>query len=336
MFGIHYLKSTPNHFVIHHQNGRLRRKGAGLAFFYYKPAAAIAVVPLSSVDVPFIFNETSADFQPLTVQGQLTFHITDPERVAGLLNYTIDGGLERYVSEDVEKLPQRIVNQVQVFTRHEVQARNLRQAVRASDEIATAVKAKVLADGALEALGVALLDLAVLAIRPIPEIGRALEAEARESLLRGADQAIYERRNAAIEQERRIKENELNTELAVEAKQRQLREAKVDADLAVETRQQQIRETVLAGQITLEHERKQLVAARAENARTEADAQAYALDASLRPLRQLDPALAEMLAVQSAEPRKMVSLALKEIAQNAGKIGNLNISPELLENLLQK
>jgi hypothetical protein len=32
----------------------------------------------------------------------------------------------------------------------------------------------------------------------------------------------------------------------------------------------------------------------------------------------------------------MVSLAFKEIAQNAGKIGSLNISPELLENLLKK
>jgi hypothetical protein len=32
----------------------------------------------------------------------------------------------------------------------------------------------------------------------------------------------------------------------------------------------------------------------------------------------------------------MVSLALKEIAQNASKIGNLNISPELLEMLMDK
>ena len=44
----------------------------------------------------------------------------------------------------------------------------------------------------------------------------------------------------------------------------------------------------------------------------------------------------QALTVQSADPRKMVSLALKEIAQNAGKIGSLNISPDLLESLLQK
>jgi hypothetical protein len=40
--------------------------------------------------------------------------------------------------------------------------------------------------------------------------------------------------------------------------------------------------------------------------------------------------------LQSAEPRRMVSLALKEMAQNAAKIGNLNISPDLLEMLMKK
>jgi len=40
--------------------------------------------------------------------------------------------------------------------------------------------------------------------------------------------------------------------------------------------------------------------------------------------------------MQSAEPRLMVTMALKEIAKNASKIGQLNISPDLLESLLQK
>ena len=41
----------------------------------------------------------------------------------------------------------------------------------------------------------------------------ALEAAAREEILRQQDDAIYKRRNAAIEQERLVKENELNTEI---------------------------------------------------------------------------------------------------------------------------
>src|ERR1019366_3725274 len=53
-------------------------------------------------------------------------------------------------------------------------------------------------------------------VKPAPETSRALEAEAREALQRRADEAIYARRNAAVTEERLIKESELNTEIAVE------------------------------------------------------------------------------------------------------------------------
>jgi regulator of protease activity HflC (stomatin/prohibitin superfamily) len=336
MFGIQYFKSGPTDYILHYVNGRLSRSGIAQAFFYYKPAATIVSVPIGSADVPFIFNELSADFQPLTVQGQLTYRIVEPERVAHLLDYTVTARPDQYVSDDPEKLAQRLVNLVQVLTRAEIQEMPLRSAIHASDAISLAVMGRVNQSEAVKALGVEILDVAIQSIKPIPEIARALEAEAREGLLRQADQAIYDRRNAAVEQERRIKENELNTEIAVEEKKRKFRETKVEADLAVEAKEQQVRETKQAGQIRLEEERKSLVSARVENARAEADAQAYAVKAALEPLKHLEPEILQLLALQSGDPRKMVSLALREIAQNAGKIGNLNISPDLLETLLQK
>lgn len=336
MFGIRYMKTSPTQYVLHYANGRLKRSGAGLAFYYYRPTAAIAVVPVGSADAPFIFNEMSADFQALTVQGQLTYQVTEPLKVASLLNYTVDGSPEHYLSEDPEKLPERLINLLQVMVRAEIQRLPLKNALHASQDVASAVLARLQTGGALADLGVAVLALAIQAIRPVPEMARALEAEAREELMRRSDQAIYDRRNAAVEQERRIKENELNTEIAIEEKKRQIRETRVEADLAVEAREQQVRESKLAGQIRLEEERRRLVAAQTENARAEAEVQAYAVEASLRPLQAMDPALLQMLAVQSVEPRLMVSMALKEIASNAARIGNLNISPELLEGLLQK
>jgi regulator of protease activity HflC (stomatin/prohibitin superfamily) len=283
--------------------------------------------------VPYIFNEISADFQPLTVQGQLTYRINQPEQIASLLDYSITPN-GKYVSDDPQKLPVRLVNLLQVSTRAEIQRMTLKEAVRASQEIASAVMVGLKANTDLNALGVEVLAVTIEAIRPTPETSRALEAEAREALLRRADQAIYERRNSAVEQERLIKENELSTEIAVEEKKRQIRETKVNADLAVEAKEQQVRESKLTGQIKLEEDRTKLVAARTKNAQTEADAQSYALEASLRPLRDLDPEMLQMLSVQSVEPRLMVSMALKEIAKNAGKINNLNISPDLLNALM--
>ncbi len=334
MFGIQYLKAGPTQYVIHYHNGKIRRTGAGLAFFYYKPASSMVVVPVGSADVPFIFNELSADYQPLTIQGQLTYRIQKPELLAGLLDYRVDGGLDAYLSDDPEKLNQRLVNIVQVLTRAEVQRLPLRGALQATDAVCSAVMGAVHELPALEALGVQVLDVVIQSIRPTPEMARALEAEAREALLRKSDLAIYDRRNAAVEQERRIKENELNTEIAVEQKKRRIRETKVEADLAVEAREQQVREAKQAGQIRLEIERKQWIEAHVQNTRAEADAQAYAIAASLKPLQDLDPATLEMLSLQSGEPRKLVALALREIAGNAARIGSLNISPDLLESLL--
>src|ERR1035441_10765056 len=78
------------------------------------------------------------------------------------------------------------------------------------------------------------MSLAVISIKPTPEMAKALEAGAREAPQRKSDEAIYARRNAAVEQERRIKESELNTELAMEEKKRQIREAQMAEEIAIE------------------------------------------------------------------------------------------------------
>jgi hypothetical protein len=336
MFGINYIKVSPTQYIIHFAGGRKRRAGAGLAFFYYKPSSSIVVVPVASADVPFIFNEISKDFQALTVQGTLTYRVQNPELVASLLNCAVDGPAARYISDDPQKLPQRLINLLQVMVRAEVQRLPLRDVIHASESVANSVFGKFAGSDSLKMLGVEVMALSIQGIRAVPEIARSLEAEAREELMRRADQAIYDRRNASVEQERRIKENELNTEIAVEEKKRQIRQTKVEADLAVEAKEQEVRQKKLSGQIELEKERKQLVAVRSENARVDADMQAYAMDASLKPLRDLKPEMLQMLAVQSTDPRLMVSMAFKELAQNAAKIGHLNITPELLEVLMEQ
>ena len=49
-------------------------------------------------------------------------------------------------------------------------------------------------------------------------MARALETETKRAITTGSRSRIYERRNFAVEQERKIKESELNTEIAVERK----------------------------------------------------------------------------------------------------------------------
>ncbi len=318
MFGISYIKVDPSTFVLHYSNGRVVRKGVGLSFFYFAPRASIVAVPVGSVDVPFIFNEMTADFQAITLQGQLTYRIVDPQRMAGLLNFALAADRKSYVSDDPEKLPQRIVNLMQVATRAQIQHMPLQTALGSSDAIVENALASAHGSEALAALGVELLAFSILGIRPTPEMAKALEAEAREELQKKADEAIYARRNAAVEQERKIKENELNTEIAVEEKKRQIRETQMNADIAIE------------------QQRQSLVSVRAENARAEADAQAYALEVTFKPLATLDAKTLLALAARSTDPRLMLAMGFKELAENAAKIGQLNISPDWLDSLLQK
>lgn len=308
-----YTKNPPTTYVLHYQNGKIRRQGPGLAFWYFRPASTLVAVPLASRDVPFAFNEVTADFQPLTVQGQLTYRIAEPRRLAELLDFSLRP-TGQYVSDDPGKVPDRLIQTAQIHARAVLQRLTLQQALVSSDALVTEVIAGLRAAEPVRMLGVEILALSIVAIKPTPDIARALEAGAREALQRQADEAIYTRRNASVEQERRIKESELETEVAVQEKQRQIRERQVDADIAVEER------------------RAALVERRSENDRRDADARAYALQATLEPVRNVD--WRTLMAVGgAADPKLMIALAFRELAENATKIGELNITPDLLKAL---
>src|SRR5258708_3915565 len=220
MLGFRYLKSTPTTYVLHHHGGKLAREGVGLSFWYFAPTSVIAQVPTSSRDVPFVFNEVTADFQDVTIQGDLTCRIRDAKKVAALLDYSVDTH-GRYRSEDPSKLNDRLIHAAQILARSFTQKRPLREVLISSDGLVTDVLEGLKSSEAVAMLGVEVLGLSIIGIKAAPEMSKALQTGAREELLRRADEAISARRNAAVDLERTIKENELNTEIGVEQKKRQ-------------------------------------------------------------------------------------------------------------------
>jgi hypothetical protein len=334
MFGLRFIKTQPTQYVIQYRNGRSRREGAGLAFWYFAPSTSIVVVPTASVNEPFIFPDVTADFQEVTVQGQITFRVADPRRTSALLNFAL-GPKGGYVSEDPQKLSQRLIDQVQVAMRAEVQALPLKEILTSGEALVGRVSTVLRSHPTVEALGLELLGLSLLAVKPKPETAKALEAEAREALLRRADEAIYARRNAAVEQERTIKENELATEIAVENKKRQVREAQMDAERSVQERRMQIQREEMAGKTGLEEQNRALVALASANAREEADAKAYGLAAMMRSFSGADAKILQALASVGMDPGQLMALAFRDLADNATKIGQLNVTPDLLREMLQ-
>ncbi len=145
-------------------------------------------------------------------------------------------------------------------------------------------------------MGVELMSVYFLHVASTPEVAKALEADYRESLMRKADEAIYARRASAVEQERTIKENELNNQIALEERRKDLIDLE-GKNLHTEAESR--------GKIT----------------ELEADYSARAMEKKLAPYKQMDP-------------RILLAMGLRDLAGNAEKIGNLNITSELFAELL--
>ncbi len=285
MLGIGFFKGEPNEFVLVYKNGTVTYRGQGISFWFWRPTTSIVCVPTGTIDVPFILNESTASFQSVAIQGALTFRVVNPETVAGLLNFSIDPDTRAYRSEDPEKLAQRIVNELQRLFRGNLAQKSLEQALCEAGEIALLVLGQLKKEESITRLGVEVAGLHVISAKPTPEMAKALEAEYRENLQIKADQAIYRRRALAVDEERRIKENELTTS------------------------------------ITLETQRQRLVELEGKNARAQAEFQAAATGIRLAPYKELDPAI-------------LLALGIKEMGENAGKIGQLHLTPELLAAIL--
>jgi hypothetical protein len=257
-----YYKGEPSKFVIKYRSGKIKRKGMGIGFWYRRKRNNIVTIPAMTIDSNYIFNEISKNHQNITLQGHFTYKIKDPLVMAKILDFTIDPFTDYYLSEDPEKLELRIRNVVHMMVKGKVLKMSL----------IDANEAKI-----LEEMGIEILSIAFTSIKATPEISNALEADYRESLQRKADEAIYARRAAAVEQESKIKENQLQT------------------------------------QIILEEQKKKLISLEGENIINEAEFKAQA------EKMELD-------VYQKMKPDKLLAHALKELAANAEKIGNLTIN----------
>lgn len=293
-----YYKGQPNDHIIKFGAGKVAREGEGISFFFLSHNTTIAAVPMTSRDVNFVFNEITNSFQSVTIQGQCTYRITNPRLAATLLNFTVNPWRGDYISDDPEKIPQRITNIIQMETRAEIQKRSLEETLAQTESIAASVLARIREGSLLDPVGVELLSIYVVAAKPTPEVGKALEAQYRETLLRKADEAIYARRAAAVEEERKIKENELSTDIALEQHRRELIDLQGGNTL---------QEAEFRGQALVQ----------------EGDYRATAIER-------------ELSAYRGQDPRMLLALALKEMGANAGNIGNLTVTTEMLSSLLNQ
>lgn len=344
---IMFIKFSPNEYVIRYQKGKVVSQGAGLAFFYLSKKISVSSIPISCNDTDFFFEETTSDFQTVTIQGQITYKIIDYLKIASSMNFTVDLKTKKYEDNPIAKLSKRIVNICEVLVKSYIGNSSLTDAVKSSQNLAEQVFEKIQNVDEIKELGISVTGLSILKVTPNKDTSRALEAKTREDILQKSDDALYERRNASIEQERRVKENELNTEISVAEKKKIIKETEIQTKQMVLEKENELEKIKSMGEaerekikidaeIEIEKKRKELAQLRFENAKKEADAEAYRIGLIMEAYGKISPEVLVALANLNIEPEKIIAQAFDKLALNNGKIGTLNITPDFFESLTRK
>jgi uncharacterized membrane protein YqiK len=176
------------------------------------------------------------------------------------------------------------------------------------------------ADARLAETGIAVIGARVIALRPEPEVEKALRTPAREQIQQDADRATYQRRAMAVERERAIAENELQNQIELARREEQL-----VAQRGANARRQ-AEEAAAASRIE--------AAAQADGEQRLAEARA----AGTRALGEATAAseAARVSAYRDLPPARVLALAAKDLAGSLPQIGTLVLAPDLLAPLLAK
>lgn len=239
-----------------------------------------------------------------------------------------------------------------------IEKQDLTDAIKAGTVLAESVLEKFKSNSEIEQYGIEIIGLSILAISPNAETARALEAQTREQILKQADDALYERRNSSIEQERKVKENELNTEIAVGTKQKQIKDSELETKKMVMEKENQIKEQEMKYRINLENaelehtlnlsnteiehklslsdKEKKIVEAEVENEKRRAEVQTYQFSAMIQALNNLDADVLIAMAEAEMSLDKMKAKALRELAGKINEIGEINLTPDLLQALMER
>lgn len=338
--GIRYKKFEPTEYVMKVKKGEVVQKGLGLSFFYNTLTTSMIVIPATAFDAPFAFDGImTSDFQDVSVQGDISYTISDCEKAARMVDFSYKNTKKENqmaLAEAKQKMAKRMINLAKVYATKFMSTRDVRAAIISGDALAEALRESLRQDTTMREFGLELISVSILGILAKPDTQKALEAATREEILRQQDDAIYKRRNAAIEQERIVTENELNTEISIAEKQKEKKEKEMETKRLVLEKQAELDERKLRDDIRLEEENRKLVDLQTENAKKKSDAKAYDSEVLLKTFAGIDTEVVKALAASGMDSRALIAKAFVEIGDKADKIGVLNVSPDLLETLAEK
>jgi regulator of protease activity HflC (stomatin/prohibitin superfamily) len=314
----HVRSGTTDH-LLHVRRGRTVHAGPGQAFWFRPLSAALSEVPIDDRELSLLFHARTADFQDVTVQATVAYRIGDPDVAARRLDFGLELKTGRWRARPLDQVAQMLTELAQQY------ALDLLAGLPLAAALATgmaAVRERVgvglAADERLAQTGIEVVDVRVVSLRPETDVERALQTPARELVQQEADRATYERRANAVERERAISENELQSQIELAVREEQL----VTQRGANERRR--ATEAAAANQIETRAKADQsrvLAEARAETTRMVGAAEAETEAAKMAIYAGLDRSV-------------LLALAAREAAANLPEIGTLMLSPDVVSAAL--
>jgi regulator of protease activity HflC (stomatin/prohibitin superfamily) len=300
------------------RSGKLVHDGTGLAFFFRPLSAVLSEIPVDDRELPMLFHARTADFHDMTVQASVTFRVTDPAVASARLDFSIDPATGRWRGTPLEQLAGLLAETAQQQVLGLIAASPLLELLGGGiGEIRDRILGGLTADTRLAETGIAVIGARVVALKPEPEVEKALQTPAREALQQEADRATYERRAVAVERERAIAENELSNQIELARREEQL------VTQRGANARRQAEEAAGASRIESEAQatrEERLAEARAHGTRTLGEAKAAAEAALVAAYRDLPDG-------------QLLGMAARELAANLPSIGSLTITPDLLSGL---
>ncbi|MGW0435168.1 SPFH domain-containing protein [Micromonospora sp. NPDC003197] len=339
---LRHLRGAPTSWLRHQVKGKVRREGVALSFWYRPLGAVLSEVPVDDRELPLLFHARTSDFADITVQATVTYRVADPALAATRLDFSLDPKRGTPQARPLDQVATLLAELAQQPALDLLARVPLAEALTNIAPIREAVSTALRDETRLSDVGVAVVSARVVAIRPEPELERALQTPTREAVQVDADRATYARRAQAVEQERAIAENEMQNKIELARREQQLVEQhgansrrKVELDAAAELAVAQgkaAREKV-ANQAAAERSRV-LATAEAEKERTLTAARAEGVrDIGLA---EAETEAAKLAAYADLPAGVLQALALKELAGHLPEIGQLTVTPDVVTDLLAR
>ncbi len=305
-----HLRSMPTVHVVHLRRGKVAHEGVGIAFYFRALNAAISEVPTAEAELPAVFHARTSDFQDVTIQVTVTYRFDDPSVAARRINFGIDPYTGQWLGDPLDKVAARITELGQQYAVERVATSGLVDLLaKGLPTVRQAMVDGLVQDQRLAETSIVVIGVRVVSIRPVADLEKALETPLREQVQQDADKATYERRANAVERERTIAENELQSRIEL-AKREELLVAQEGANA-----QKRAQEAAAVKRVETE--------ASAESTRTMGAARADAEAARLGSYSGVDATLLLALAAQNA-------------ADHLPSIGTLNLTPDVITQALSR